>query len=219
MGPEPIDRAQAIRALIGEIDHYLASATEGSRGVAEVRKGIAIFREGAVNALEPNPHPSCGYLDEALQVSDAQNLRRAIERARPHLNWSTYNLYPRAEIGERWPKAHAMVSLIGGGGFIPADDFELGLFLMAPRTLYRDHRHAAPELYVPFTGPHWWRFEPGGAWIEMPAHAPVWNEPNVIHATLVRDVPFLCLYGWTRDVNCPSKVVPAPDWDVIETRL
>jgi hypothetical protein len=209
----------SIRVLIEAIDRYLAGLSGEPAGVADVRRGIAAFRNGAIATRPPHPNPSCGYLDEALQATDATELRAGIEMARPHLPWCTYDLYPRAEIGERWPRAHAMVSLIGCDGFLPADDFELGLFLMAPRTLYRDHRHPAPELYVPFTGPHQWRFEPGGAWIEKPARAPVWNEPNAVHSTLVRDVPFLCLYGWTKDVNFPAKVVTASDWDMIETQL
>jgi Dimethlysulfonioproprionate lyase len=215
----PSDSIQAVRDLIGEIDHYLAGLTGELAGVTQVRRGIAAFGHGPVRPVPPQPHPACGYLDEALAASDAHDLKHRIQVARALLHWTVYNLYPRAEIGERWPEAHAMVSLVGGDGFIPADDFELGLFLMAPQTLYRDHCHPAPELYVPMTGPHGWRFGPDTPWIEKPAHAPIWNEPNAIHATWVREVPFLCLYGWTRDVNAPAKVVPASDWDVLETHL
>ncbi len=39
----------------------------------------------------------------------------------------------------------------------------MGLFVIAPHVLYRDHAHAAPELYLPLTGPHGWRFAPGPA--------------------------------------------------------
>lgn len=209
----------SIRSLIDTIDHYLAGLSGEPDGVARVRKGIAKFRHRPFNSKPAQPNPSCGYLDEALAAIDTPALKDGIEQARPHLNWRTYDLYPRSEIGEFWPKRHAMVSLIGGGGFIPADDFEFGLFLMAPHTLYRDHFHPAPELYVPMTGPHGWRFGPDSAWVDKPAHAPVWNEPYAVHATWVHDVPFLCLYGWTRDVNAPAKVVPASDWDVIETQL
>jgi hypothetical protein len=201
------------------MDRYLAGLSGEPAGVARVRRGIAAFRQVAIAARPPRPNPLCGYLDEALRATDTKDLRTGIDQARPHLNWVTYDLYPRAEIGERWPNAHAMVSLIGGDGFLPADDFELGLFLMAPRTLYRDHRHPAPELYAPLTGPHHWRFGPDRPWIEKPAHVPIWNEPNAIHAICVRDVPFLCLYGWTRNVNAPAKVVPASDWNLLESQL
>jgi len=215
----PFARMQAIYDLIEAIDTYLAGLNSGLAGIAEVRRGIAAFGNGPVQPMVPSPQPPCGFLDEALDTSDAHAFKRSLEQARSYLNWTTYDRYPAAEIGARWPRAHAMASLIGGDGFFPAEDFELGLFLMAPRTLYRDHCHPAPELYVPVTGPHRWRFGPTAPWIEKPAHAPIWNEPNAIHATWVRDVPFLCIYGWTRDVNAAAKVVPASDWNMIETQL
>jgi hypothetical protein len=45
-----------------------------------------------------------------------------------------------------------------------------------------------------------------------PAHVPVWNPPNQPHMTKVGSVPFLCLFGWTRDVSEPAQVIPADDW-------
>jgi hypothetical protein len=143
----------------------------------------------------------------------------AIEAVRPDLGWITYDAYPQEEIGARFPRAHAFATLIGGRGLIPAEDFELGLFLIAPKTLYRDHFHPAPELYVPLTGPHEWRFGTGESWREQEAHIPIWNEPLRVHATLVRDRPFLALFAWTRDVDGISVVKPAPDWAAIEARL
>lgn len=214
-----MDRAHAIRSLIAEIERYLARLDGEAENITEVRRKIGQFGHGPVNSVPANPLPACGFLNEALTACDDRNLVQAIESMRPHLNWIAYTLYPRAEIGERWPEAHAMVTLIGETGHLHAEDFEIGLFLMAPRTLYRDHHHPAPELYVPITGSHEWRFAPGAAWIAKPAHMPVWNAPNAIHATLVRDVPFLCLYAWTRDVNCPAKVDFAPDWAAIEAEL
>ncbi len=190
---------------------------EGARKVAD---GIARWKQSERNPLPANPEPSCGYLDAALAATQGDDqLRDAIIAARTEMRWITYDSYDPAEIGPRFPKAHAFVSLVGEHGHVRAQDFELGLFLIAPGTLYRDHHHAAPELYVPLTGPHLWRFEPGTPWIEKPAHEPVWNEPWAIHATLVTDVPFLCLFGWTRDVNSPAKTVFAADWPMLEAGL
>jgi hypothetical protein len=82
--------------------------------------------------------------------------------------------------------------------------------------LYRDHCHKAPELYVPLTGPHGWRFGPGMPLIVKPAHHPVWNDPYAPHLTKVGAVPLLCLFGWTRDVAEVARVIPAPDWAELE---
>jgi hypothetical protein len=149
----------------------------------------------------------------------ADALRQAINEAKSQLRWIAYDAYPADMIGGRFPVAHAFAPLIGRDGFLPADDFELGLFLIAPRTLYRDHRHKAPELYMPLTGPHEWRFGTGERWKEYKAHTPIWNESMRIHATLVRDIPFLAVFAWTRDVTADAIVVPAADWTEIEAGL
>ena len=210
--------AHSIRTLIVEIDRYLA-CLQGT-GIADVRQGLARWGQGPVNRLAALPDPACGFLNAAVAAIDARpDLQRAILGCLPHLRWVTYNSYPVQEIGARLPLAHAFCSLIGDSGLVHADDYELGLFLIAPHTLYRDHHHAAPELYAPLTGPHCWRFGAGAPWIEKRAHEAVWNEPWQIHATAVRTVPFLSVFCWTRDVNLPAKVVPAGDWDVIEARL
>lgn len=205
--------------------HNLIEASEaylrrfGNDGARDVVSEIVRWKSGPLRNVTPQPDPRCGFLDEALAaISGADDLRAAIADARPLLNWITYDLYPGEEIGPRFPQAHAFVPLIGGSAPIHADDFELGLFLIAPRTLYRDHHHAAPEIYAPLTGPHGWRFGPGD-FAFKPAHEPVWNPSWAVHATLVKDVPFLCLYGWTRDVDMAAKTVPSPDWDMIEARL
>jgi hypothetical protein len=207
-----------IRHLIDASETYLRRF--GSDGARDVVSGIARWKDGPTQKVTPQPHPACGYLDEAIAAIDsADELRNAIEAARPALKWITYDLYPREDIGPRFPEAHAFASLIGGDAPVLADDFELGLFLIAPKTLYRDHHHAAPEIYAPLTGPHGWRFGTDHPFRDKPAHEPVWNPAWGIHATLVRDVPFLCLFGWTRDVNTPAKTVTAIDWDMIEARL
>jgi hypothetical protein len=208
----------SLRRLMEASETYLRRFD--SDGAKDVVSGISRWKSGPVKEGRAQPIPACGYLDEALAaVQGADELRDAITAARPHLNWITYDLYPRADIGVRFPEAHAFCALIGGDAPIHADDFELGVFLIAPGTLYRDHHHAAPELYAPLTGPHGWRFGTGQAFYDKPAHDPVWNPSWGVHATLVRDVPFLCLFGWTRDVNVPAKTVPASDWDVIEASL
>ncbi|QIG50063.1 hypothetical protein G5V57_21475 [Nordella sp. HKS 07] len=208
----------AVRRLIAEIDRYLARL-EGP-GIAEVRAAIARFAPGPVReTILPTP-PRHGDLADAMSaIAGADELRDAIAATLPDLAWVTYDVYPRAMIGDRFPVAHAFVSLIGESGLIAVEDFELGLFIIAPRTLYRDHRHKAPELYVPLTGPHEWRFGTDESWSEYAAHMPIWNESMRIHATLVRDIPFLALFAWTKDVKAGSAVVAAPDWAEIEARL
>lgn len=203
-----------ISALIAEIDRYLQRFDSGN--IARVREGIAKWRSGARNPVVPQLLSACAHLDAALQRIDVAPLATAIRNAMPLLRWVTYSAYPRDEIGATFADGHAFASIIGEGAPVTAVDFDLGLFVIAPRTLYRDHRHAAPELYAPLTGPHGWRFKPGDPFVLKAAHVPVWNEPFAPHATLVGDVPFLCIFCWTSDVNETAEVITSADWEQYE---
>ena len=208
----------AIRALLAELAAYLA-ALPGA-GPTEVRAGLA---GAAADPLTP-PRPAAenpvvaAHLPVALDALGTTHpaLAGAIAGAAPHLGWLTYNDYPPEQIGAAFAEGHAFASLIGAEAPIAAADFDAGLFLIAPDILYRDHRHPAPELYLPLTGPHGWRFGPDRPLIVKPAHEPVWNDPMQPHLTKVGPLPFLCLYGWTRDANAPAEVVPASDWAALE---
>jgi Dimethlysulfonioproprionate lyase len=215
----------SIRRLLQEIDTYLGRLPGDAgtaAGILSVRTGLARWQSAPVaetrEAASPNP-TVLTHLDSALigtHNGGQPRLASAIAAVAPLLNWVTYDLYPRAEIGEAMATGHAFTTLIGEGSFFPAEDFDLGLFLIAPHTLYRDHHHAAPELYAPLTGPHGWRFSPDDSIVWRAAHQPVWNPPWQPHATLTGSMPFLCIFGWTRDTRLPAKIIPATDWYEIE---
>jgi hypothetical protein len=210
--------AAALRALIHEADRYLA--TLPGPGVAEVRVGVTAWRAGPATpagATAANPVVSA-YLPAALALlgRDQPALAHAIAEAAPALDWRPYDRYPPAAIGAAFAAGHAYARIIGDGAAVPARDFDLGLFLIAPHVLYRDHCHPAPELYAPLTGPHGWRFAPGAPLVVKGAHEPVWNPPDRPHAIKSGPVPFLCLYGWTRDVHLPARVISADDWPTLE---
>lgn len=187
-------------------------------GASEVKAGLA-RATGPQQTLPPQPHPIVArWLGAALQALAAEHpvLARRIEAASPHLRWINYEDYPRAEIGESFADGHAFAPIMGEGAPIPAEDFEMGLFLIAPHVLYRDHHHKAPELYAPLTGPHGWRFGPNRPLLRKPAHEPVWNPAYQPHLTLAGRVPFLCIYVWTADTHETARVLPAADWAALE---
>ncbi len=212
---------EAVASLVAEAKAYISGLDGERAGVESVLARLEEFDLGASAVALPGPQdaPACRHLDAAIEqaVPHAGPLARAIADAKPYLHWIAYNAYGDT-IGPRFPANHAFSGLVGEYRMIPATDFALGLFLIAPNTLYRDHRHPAPELYVPLTGPTSWRFGLG-QWEARQAGEPVWNEPNAVHATLVEETPFLCLYAWTRDVALPAEVVQAADWASIEARL
>ncbi len=212
----PAYAADHIARLIDEADRYIA--TLPGRGVAEVRAGLNQARAGLVQVTPQTNTVVDQHLDAALAPLRATHLAlaQAIEAAAPHLTWITYDRYPPDEIGADFAQGHAYASLIGEAGNLVARDYDLGIFLIAPHVLYRDHHHAAPELYAPLTGPHGWRFGPHTPLIIKPAHHPVWNDAHRPHMTKVGPTPFLALFGWTCDVTQAAEVIPAFDWPALE---
>ena len=205
-----------IARLVTAAEAYLA--TLDHPGSAQVMAGLASRTRSAPVTPEPSgivdPHLASALAAVAAEGQPA--LAAAIAAAAHSLRWAIYDKYPPEAIGEGFRAGHAYASLVGPGGPYAAGDYDLGLFLIAPHVFYRDHRHAAPELYAPLTGPHGWRFAPGDPLDWQPAHSPVWNEPQRPHATKVGAVPFLCLYAWTGDVAEPAVIVPADDWSELD---
>ena len=124
-----------------------------------------------------------------------------------------------ADVGDGYRRGNLHALLVGPEDcpFV-ANDFLLGFFLLSPNTLYRDHKHLAPELYVPLTGPSGWRFDQG-AWEDHIAGSAIYNAPNIVHATRVYETPFLALFGWSQDIGSACEVVFADDWGKIEAAL
>jgi hypothetical protein len=205
----------ALRGLVEEADLYLS--TLPGPGVGEVRTALNRWRAGAVMAGGGANAVLDVHLPAALAglLVTHPALARAIAAAAPYLNWITYDGYG-PEIGAAFAQGHCFASIIGEDAAIPARGFDLGLFLIAPHVLYRDHQHPAPELYAPLTGPHGWRFGAGDPLMIKPAHQPVWNDPMRPHLTKVGPVPFLAFFGWTADVQAPARVIPAADWAALE---
>jgi Dimethlysulfonioproprionate lyase len=207
---------EPLTQLVTGIESHLAPLDHP--GAAEVRAGLA--RRSTLRPIEPADNPViAAHLPAALDALSRNrhaDLAAAIAAAAPALAWTAYDKYPPAAIGERFRAGHAYASLVGPTGPFAAGDYDLGLFLIAPGVFYRDHRHAAPELYAPLTGPHGWRFGPGDPLAWLPAHVPVWNPPRRPHATKAGRIPFLCIYAWTRDVAEPAVIVEADDWPELD---
>lgn len=187
-------------------------------GAAEVRAGLPVD-PGPERVMRPRQNAVVDrWLAPALETVAAthKGLAKALADAAGLLDWVTYDSYPLDEIGADFATGHAFASLLGGDAPFAAPDFDMGFFLIRPDALYRDRRHAAPELYAPLTGPHGWRFGPGKPLQIKPAHEPIWNPPQLPHLTKVGKVPLLCLFVWTQDVDDPAVVIPAEDWARLE---
>jgi len=216
-------------ALTTAIDTYIDSRPLQHRELAGIRRRLQErLRPASLADLDPPRHDPAVHHPRHQEMQPAFELARrqgageiidALAVANDYLTWVSYDSYPPAEIGSRFPQQHLFASLISPVDPTWSHDFDCGLFWIAPQTLYRDHHHQSPELYLPLTGPSQWRFGPDRPWMERQAGELIWNASHVIHATLVTDVPLLCLYAWTAHLDAPAQVVPATDWQDIEAGL
>jgi hypothetical protein len=216
--PDPASARQSapLARLMDEAATYLAPLR--CPGAGELRRLLAR------RTVTPLPMQPCTlpvvttHLPAAVEVLATTHpaLAAAILSASHALRWTTYDSYPADQIGPTFAANHAFCSLMGRDAPFPAQDADFGIFLIAPDILYRDHSHAAPELYLPLTGPHGWRFGPNRPLQIKPAHHPIWNDPHRPHLTKVGRTPFLAFYGWTREAEAPARILPADDWPKLE---
>lgn len=217
---------RAIRALVHEIRNTIRRLSGGNEHATQVLSILDQMDLSADNqnnwaASEP-PHDRdlrCAIDGMPQSLSD---LTDALQNALPQLQWRVdQGRYypPTADVGDGYRNGNMHCELIGPhGSAFHHDDFTLGLFLLMPGVLYRDHAHLAPELYLTLLEPSGWRFN-GGEWRDVPSGTIIWNAPETSHATRVYDKPFLSIYSWTRDVHSQCHVVPRDDWCEIEAAL
>ncbi len=213
--------------VIREIKSCLEMNFPGEPGVSEVLgklEGVQLSPEAMIRQ-EPQLPAHGDVLNTAIgniPKSRFGPLVEAITAAKDHLHWRVdRGLFYEgdADIGKDYLDGNLHCVLVGSDvGVIPHDDFLLGFFLLAPRLLYRDHIHAAPELYLNLVGPSGWRFE-HGEWRDYQAGSVVWNSPNAVHAMRVYDQPFFSVFSWTGDVEQMCEVTPADDWPAVEQEL
>ena len=216
-----------IAALIGAIDTYIAPHQETISGVGDVLRQIssAIMRGDFGKNNLTLPSPQADILKKAINNIRAKTLkaiRECLISATDELIWrQDRDEYYAAEsdLGDGYRASNLHTLLIGpSNAKYYQPDFALGIFLLGPFTLYRDHFHLAPELYVNLSPRTGWRFQ-GGEWNDYSAGSLIWNDSNDVHATRVYDEPFISIFSWTRNISSPCKVFACEDWKKMEQEL
>ena len=160
-------------------------------------------------------------IEEATDPS-ILDIVRDIKACLSDVNWKQdkSEFYPTgSEVGKRYTESNLHAQLIGPNGSVAkSEDFMLGLFILGPWTLYRDHSHKAPELYLNLSKYSDWRFN-FGPWQRFGAGSLIWNPSKQVHATLVSEKPFLSIFAWLGHVNCLCKVHQSEDHNQIEQQL
>ena len=185
------------------------STRQGPFIVEQTLSYLAEMDLTAESMLQPDPSMPGVFvndLDVAIKHIPLQlsALASAIDTSKHIIQWNRDlgQFYEKdADVGDSYRNRNMNCILIGPqNGFFHSDKLIMGLFFLQPRTFYRDHDHAASEMYFNLTGPHGFRFDMSG-WSDYPADSIVWNTPWLPHATRVYDVPLLTVFAWVENVD------------------
>lgn len=222
-----IEKSVRIHALVHAILQFLDASSDKEpvvERVLEKMRGLDLSLPSIVD-IPPNDTRHAGILADAIEdviSSDLHDIGTNLHRARHDLAWREDNAdyyASDADLGDGYRNCNLHTLLIGPDacGF-QAKDFCLGIFMLGPRTLYRDHAHDAPELYVNLSSRSGWRLA-SGKWQDYEAGSIIWNAPGDPHATRSYERPFLSVFVWLENINSKCEVVPFPDWVEIEEGL
>ena len=211
------------KALIIEIINFLDKnlKNKDQLEILNTLKNISLEKEN-YNYQNPNTPPKENSLQKALKSIKSEPLiplRKSIFLALNEMNWNIDNgsYYEKnSGIGKHYLNGNMNSELIGPihGSFI-SNEFRLGLFLLEPKIFYKDHKHEAPELYLNLTNGTHWRFK-NRIWQEKSAGSIIYNEPNMVHAMRVNEVPFLSIWCWPYNSSKKCVLVPRKDWVELE---
>jgi hypothetical protein len=192
------------------IDAIRRSLKGEAAGRVKMRLAEQDLSPVAVTAPLPKRLPATRYLPEcvASAMFASADVAAALAGVDEFLHWRQNPNYSDKVMGRGYMDNYAYAELIGPHGFFAGDDFLLGLLLLGPGLHYRDHHHAAPELYWLLTGPSEWR-KGNGDFVMREAGETVWHEPQVVHATRTGANPLLAVWAWTRDVSAPARLTEA----------
>ena len=218
------EKQARIQALIQSIIHYLEAHRSDNQGA-----GLTLDKLAAMNLPEqplidapPQGTRHKAILRDAIAgitAPELQEIATCLSAAKDDLVWREDNAQfypPDADLGEGYKRCNLHTVLIGPdacGYHHP--DFNLGVFMLGPHTLYRDHNHDAPELYLNLSPRSGWRFS-SRHWQDYCAGSLIWNPARAPHATRVYDHPFISVFVWLENVDSRCNVIHCDDWAEIE---
>jgi hypothetical protein len=153
--------------------------------------------------------PACRHLPEtvAAVLTLDSGFAALLAEIEDQLAWQQNANYSDAAMNcQGYMDNYAYAELVGPTGLWPGDDFRMGLLILGPRLHYRDHSHAAPELYWLLTGPSEWRTS-AADFTSREQDATIWHPAHMVHGTRTGASPLLALYIWTSDVEQPARLV------------
>lgn len=173
-----------------------ARATAAGPLVSAYRRVFSFLADsrGEVSGAEPVRQPACVHLDDCydgLEGAEVQviKLARSFRAIEPALRWETHiDGRSTASLADRYADA----SIVGPSGLQRSRAVEIGVSVMAPETIYPDHRHPPEEVYIALS-PGQWR-QNDGPWNTPGVGGLIYNPGNIVHAMRSGGRPFLAIW-------------------------
>ena len=186
--------SRAVVALLDRDEPADPAVTAELSAVRARLQRLAAPAAAGLAAGEAAPAPP-RHLTAALDGwrDGGEEVRAALSALADRLPWR-FSYAPRADAPDLAERV-AWAELVGPSAPIRSDRLCVGVTLIAPHTLYPDHRHPAIELYRVLSGTATWsaagvaRPVPPGEWVLHPS--------GVVHAMRTGAEPLLALYTWS----------------------
>jgi len=148
-----------------------------------------------IRAILPNPLRVVSCMHAVVQATNAEaaSIVNGFGASAQYLQWG--QTYVAEDFGAAFREKYGWAEMIGQRGPIASDHIACGFLLLAPDTEYPSHRHAAEEVYLPLTGPTFWKMGDDG-WENRLIGLPIYHRPWLTHAMRTESVPLLALYLW-----------------------
>ncbi len=193
-----------------DLGRFLAAAASAIAGARRDGSGLLADVDAVSAALAaplaervgvaPQCLPACRHLEAALALGEAGPAAPLVRALRPlveDLCWR--HEYDVDDALPAFSRSLAYAEVAGPFGSVPSGTLCCGLVILAPRTLYPAHAHAATELYHVLGGRARWQ-RGGEPWAPRPPGAFILHPSGVAHAMETEAEPLLPLYVWYGDM-------------------
>ena len=177
--------------------HFSTQPWPGCNEFLSQVKAMGLIAQNQYRPVPDQLPAACSFLGTALESQNSISLVQDFSRIAANLTWREA---PKGKLSELMDGRHAHCEIVGPDSDLPSDQLRMGAFILAPKTHYPMHSHAAEEVYLPISGYGEWKIHQLDYVVHQPGsiiHINSW-EPHAIRS---RTEPLLMLWAWLGDID------------------
>lgn len=214
---------QRLSAIFARILFAQAEQVSDEQRMTLISTGrLILSADYSVTNLRAFGTPTSGleWLPTALGAARDTDHTDLMEQVRQCIGYAPWTpRYCESDWSLPFYRSIALGELVGPNGYVPDDTFCLGVFLLAPHTVYPEHAHGAGELYYVICGNLEWEFDEQGNSFRAGPGEFVLIEPHQRHELRTCDEPLFAIWVWTEDIHADTYVHAPGRWGLGERRI